>query len=360
VEAAQRVGLPASFAAESDLPFPIGGAVEFSDQAEFHPVKYLVGLAATFEEEGGRIFEGTRAVSVHEGSPCRVETESGPVVTAEQVVVATHLPFLDRGLFFARCHPERSYVVAAPVDDGPAAMYLSTESPAHSIRVHELADGRRMLLVGGESHKTGQGDAGERFERLLAYMRERFGIGSAELHWGTQDHMSADGVPFVGPLHPRARNLHVATGFRKWGLAMGTSAARLLADLVGGRDNPWTRLFDPSRIRLRSSAPSLAKENANVGVHFFADRLRVSGGAEDLAPGEGKVVGNPLGHRAVCRDRDGALHTLSARCTHLGCLVNWNAAEGTWDCPCHGSRFAADGSVVSGPAVDPLPRRSSD
>ena len=360
VEAAQRLGLPSSFVAETDLPFPIGGAVEFADQAEFHPVKYLGGLAAALEGAGGRVFEGTRAVSVEEGSPCRVETDVGPSVTAEQVVVATHLPFLDRGLYFARSHPERSYVVTAPIDDGPSAMYLSTESPAHSIRVHELGAGRRMLLVGGESHKTGQGDAGERFGRLLDYMRERFGIDAAELHWGTQDHMPADGVPFVGPLHPRARGLYVATGFKKWGLAMGTSAARLLADLVGGKDNPWTRLFDPSRVRLRSSASSLAKENANVGFHFFADRLRVAGGAEGLAPGEGKVVGHPLGQRAVCRDRDGTLHSLSARCTHLGCIVNWNAAERTWDCPCHGSRFAADGGVVSGPAVDPLPLRDSD
>ena len=357
VEAARKLGLPASFADETDLPFPIGGAVEFSDQAEFHPVKYLMGLAAALEAAGGTVFERTRAVAVDEGSPCRIDTEPGPAVTADQVVVATHLPFLDRGLYFARCHPERSYVVAAEVGNGPGAMYLSTESPAHSIRVHELADGRRMLLVGGESHKTGQGDAGECFGRLLEYMRERFGIDAAELHWGTQDHMPADGVPFVGPLHPRARSLYVATGFRKWGLAMGTSAARLLADLAGGAVSPWARLFDPSRIRLRSSASSLAKENANVGVHFFADRLRVGRGTEGLAPGEGKVVGHPLGQRAVCRDQDGTLHSLSARCTHLGCVVNWNAAEATWDCPCHGSRFAANGSVVSGPAVDPLPRR---
>jgi nitrite reductase/ring-hydroxylating ferredoxin subunit len=170
--------------------------------------------------------------------------------------------------------------------------------------------------------------------------------------------MPADGVPYVGPLHPRARRVYAATGFRKWGLAMGTAAAELLRDLLDGRENRWAKLLDPSRVRLRASSESLLKENANVGVHFFADRLRLARHGEDLEPGQGRVVGHPLGQRAVSRDREGTLHSLSARCTHLGCIVNWNAAESTWDCPCHGSRFAPDGGVLEGPAVDPLPPRS--
>ena len=355
VDAALRVGLPTSYVDEVDLPFPVAGAVRVERQAEFHPMKYLLGLAAAAEDAGARIFERTRAVSVAEGRPHRVETERGLTVNADQVVVATHLPFLDRGLFFARCHPERSYVLAATIDEGPAEMYLSTESPAHSIRAHQMADGHRLLLVGGESHKTGQGNAEERYRRLIDYLRERFGIEAAEWHWATQDQMSADGVPYVGRLHPRARGIFVATGFRKWGLAMGTSAAELLRDLVTGRESPWEDLLNPSRVRFRSSATSLAKENANVGVHFFTDRLRIDRQGRELHSGEGRVVGHPLGQRAVCRDRNGALHSLSARCTHLGCIVKWNAAESTWDCPCHGSRFAADGAVIEGPAVDPLP-----
>jgi glycine/D-amino acid oxidase-like deaminating enzyme/nitrite reductase/ring-hydroxylating ferredoxin subunit len=355
VSAAQRLGLPASYADEVDLPFPVAGAVRFDEQGEFHPVKYLLGLAGEAERAGVRIFEESRAVSVSEGVPCRVETDRRPTLTAGQVVVATHMPFLDRGLFFARCHPERSYVLAAPIDGGPGGMYLSTETPAHSIRVHRFADGRRVLLVGGESHKAGQANAVERYERLFNYLRQRFQIEVAERHWATQDQVPVDGVPYVGPLHPRARGLYVATGFKKWGLAMGTAAARVLSDLVNGRENPWSNLLDPGRVRLRSSASSLVKENANVGLHFFADRLRVARLGEDLEPGKGRVVGHPLGLRALSRDREGALHSLSARCTHLGCIVNWNAAESTWDCPCHGSRFAPDGTVLEGPAVDPLP-----
>ena len=360
VAAAQRLGLPASYTEQLDLPFPIAAAVRFDRQAEFHPVKYLIGVAAALEDAGGRIFEGTTATSLDEGSPCRVETDRNAALTADQVVVATHIPFLDRGLYFARTHPERSYVVAAELDgSAPAEMYLSTEQPAHSIRTHRLADGRRFLLVAGESHKTGQADSSERYERLARWADERFGARELAYRWATQDNMPVDGVPFVGRLHPAARGVWAATGYRKWGLAMGAAAAELLADLIGGRDNPWAEVFDPSRLRLRSSLPSLVKENADAGLHFFSGRLLKRGSADGLAPGEGRVVRAGLGQRAVYRDEDGEVHSLSARCTHLGCIVDWNAAERTWDCPCHGSRFDTDGRVIQGPAVRPL-RRERD
>jgi glycine/D-amino acid oxidase-like deaminating enzyme/nitrite reductase/ring-hydroxylating ferredoxin subunit len=345
VEAARAAGLPASYADTVDLPYPVAGAVRFENQAEFHPVAYLEGLARAL---GDRVHEGTTAVSVRAGSPCRVSTAAGQVVTAEQVVVATHLPFLDRGLFFARCHPERSYVVAGRVARPPSAMYLSTEQPAHSIRAHG-----DWLLVGGESHKTGQADAARRYGALAAWARERFGL-EPELRWATQDQVPVDGVPYVGRLDPVSRGLWVATGFRKWGLAMGTSAARLLADLIGGRDNEWRELFDPLRVRPRAAAPSFAKENANVGLRFVGDRLTKRARPEDVPRGEGRIVGAGHGQRAVHRDDEGRLHVLSARCTHLGCIVNWNSGERTWDCPCHGSRFTAEGQVIEGPAVRPL------
>jgi glycine/D-amino acid oxidase-like deaminating enzyme/nitrite reductase/ring-hydroxylating ferredoxin subunit len=357
VEAARRASLPARLVEETDLPYAIAAAVQFERQAEFHPVKYLEGLAGGLEAEGVRVCEGNRVVSVSGGSPCRVRTEGGRTVTAGAVVVATQLPILDRGAFFARCHPERSYVVAAP-HEGPAAtggMYLSTESPAHSVRVHEL-DGRPWLLVGGESHKTGHGDAAERYRRLEAWARERFGM-EPELRWATQDQMPVDGVPFIGPVDPVSKNVYVTTGFRKWGLAMGIAAGELLAALVDGRDHPWAKLFDTSRLRPRAGAASFAKENLDVALRFFGDRVAKRGSAESIEPGEGRVVGAGLGQRAVHRDDDGNLHALSARCTHLGCIVNWNAGERTWDCPCHGSRFGIHGEVITGPAVRPLERR---
>jgi glycine/D-amino acid oxidase-like deaminating enzyme/nitrite reductase/ring-hydroxylating ferredoxin subunit len=341
-EVARRLGLPASFVDELDLPFPVAGAVRFDDQAEFHPLRYLDGIAAGLE---GPLHEGTMATGVQ---GARVRTAVGATVTAEHVVVATHLPFLDRGLYFARCHPERSYVVAARTRDAPAGMYLSTEQPAHSIRAHG-----DWLLVGGQSHKTGQANAAERYALLEAWARERFGV-EPELRWATHDHMPADGVPYVGRHDPFSSGVWVATGFRKWGLAMGAAAAELLAAQIAGREHAWTKLFDPQRLRPRAGAASFVKENANVALRFFGDRVVKRGSADDIAPGEGRVVGAGLGQRAVYRDDDGTLHELSARCTHLGCIVNWNSAERSWDCPCHGSRFAATGEVIEGPAVHPL------
>jgi glycine/D-amino acid oxidase-like deaminating enzyme/nitrite reductase/ring-hydroxylating ferredoxin subunit len=357
VEAARRAGLPATLVEESDLPFPIAAAVRFADQAEFHPVKFLEGVAGALERAEVRIHEGTLAVSVDAGTPCRVRTDAGRTVTAGSVVVATHLPFLDRGLFFARCHPERSYVVAAPYDGKVAGggMYLSTESPAHSIRTHVL-NGRRWLLVGGESHKTGQGDAAERYARLERWARERFNVDPV-MRWATQDQMPADGVPYVGPVDLVSKNVYVATGFRKWGLAMGVAVAELLAAWVDGRDHPWRDLYDTRRLRLRAGAASLLKENANVAMRFFGDRALKRGDVDSIERGQGRIVGAGLGQRAVYRDEQGELHALSARCPHLGCIVNWNSGEATWDCPCHGSRFGARGEVIMGPAVKRLAPR---
>jgi Rieske Fe-S protein len=234
-------------------------------------------------------------------------------------------------------------------------MYLSTEPPAHSIRTHDLGD-RTWLLVGGESHKTGQANARERYERLERWARERFGV-DPMMRWATQDQMPADGVPYVGPVDPISRNVFVATGFRKWGLAMGIASAELLAAWVDRRDHPWRELFDTRRVRLRASAASLLKENANVALRFVGDRVTKRADVDSIERGEGRIVGAGVGQRAVYRDDDGELHALSARCTHLGCIVNWNSGEGTWDCPCHGSRFGPRGEVIMGPAVHGLERR---
>ncbi len=308
-DVAGELGLPASFVDELDLPFPVAGAVRFDEQAEFHPVKYVDGIAAALQ---GPLHERTRVTGI-DGT--RVNTAGGAHVNAGHVVVASHLSFLDRGLYFARCHPERSYVVAGKASDPPAGMYLSTESPTHSIRAHG-----DWLLVGGESHKTGQADEAERYDRLTAWARERFGL-EPELRWATQDQMPVDNVPYVGRHDPFSSGVWVATGFKKWGLAMGTAAAELLAAQIAGREHPWTELFDPNRLRPLASAPTFVKENANVALRFAGDRVTKRG--------------NP-------------------RCTHMGCLLNWNAAEDTWDCPCHGSRFAASGEVIEGPATRPL------
>ena len=359
-EAAREVGLPASFTTDVPLPFTVAGAVRLENQAQFHPRKYLLALAEHFVAAGGRVFEETRALDVREGDPCTVSTARGDL-RARHVVVATHLPFLDRGLFFAKAHPSMSYAIAAPVDAAaaPPGMHISTSQPTRSIRTTPYGD-RRLLILGGEGHKPGaRRDTRESYEALELTLRERFGLDEVAFRWCTHDYSPVDGLPYIGALRRTTDRIFVATGFAKWGLTKGTLAAMVLRDAIVGRDNPWAETYAANRLNVRQSAVAFVKENAAVGARFVGDRLRpAQAEAAALAPGQGAVVRDGRRRLAVRRDEAGDLHVLSARCTHLGCIVRWNEAESSWDCPCHGSRFAADGTVVEGPAVDDLPRET--
>jgi glycine/D-amino acid oxidase-like deaminating enzyme/nitrite reductase/ring-hydroxylating ferredoxin subunit len=350
-ELAIALGLPASFGHETELPFAIEGAVRFSDQAEFQPVAYLLGLAAFLDAERPTVYEHTRVVGVH---GAEVRTEGGAAVSARWIVLATQIPFLDRGLFFARAHVQRSYATSVRIrGELPEGMYLQAERPGLSIRSLRWR-GEALLLVGGESHELGQGDAREKLEALQHHAQSRFEVVGFEHLWSAHDFVSEDGLPYVGRLTPLDGRILVATGMRKWGLAMGTAAARVLSDEVTGEANEWAETFDPLRLPPLTSVPELVKHNAESGVYFFADRARRGSKAGRLEPGEGAVLGDGLGQKAVHRDDDGVLHAVSARCPHLGCIVRFNDAERTWDCPCHGSRFATDGEVISGPATRAL------
>ena len=360
VEAAQRAGLPASYTEETDLPYPVAGAIRFEAQAEFHPRRFLLALADLVAGDGSHVFEGTRATGVSEGRPCRIET-TGPPLTAGHVVVATHFPFLDRGLYFARIHPERSYALGVRVrGQTPQGMYISSEQPTRSIRSHPVDDGE-ILIVGGEGHKTGQGgDTLERYRALERFAREHWDVESVEYQWASQDNESIDHLAYIGRLLPHSGRLYTATGFKKWGLAQGVAAGMILEDLIIGRDNPWARVYDPARIKPLASAKDFVKENANVGLRFIGDRVTKRGGrdAAELAPGEADIARLDGEKVAAFRDEDGALHAVSPVCTHLGCQVNWNSGDRSWDCPCHGSRFSPDGEILEGPAVSPLERKT--
>ena len=354
-EDARAAGLPAAYTTDVDLPWPVAAAVRFSDQAEFHPVKYLVPLAAAVDGGGSAVFEGTRAVGVKDGERPRVKMENGRALTVAHVVVATHHPFLDRGGYFARMHPERSYVLGVKVRGAvPQGMYISTAG--HSLRAQPVKGGE-LLLVGGESHKLAHADEADRYRALETYARERFDVASVDWRWATHDHIPHDQVPYVGPVAPFSKRVLVATGYRKWGYSNGSAAALMLTDRILDRPNPWAPTFDSSRLGPPQAAGSFLKENADVGRRFVQDRLK-RGDTDQIPPGEGAIVRHGLGQAAVHRDGDGRLHAVSARCTHLGCIVDWNGAERSWDCPCHGSRFDIDGSVLSGPAVHPLEPRS--
>jgi glycine/D-amino acid oxidase-like deaminating enzyme/nitrite reductase/ring-hydroxylating ferredoxin subunit len=364
VDAARAAGLDASFVSDTGLPYPVAGAIRVEAQAQFHPRKYLLGLAEDLVRRGGRIFEGTRAVGLHERAPCRVTTGNGHTVVAGDVVVATHYPVFNRALLFTRLRVRRELVVAGPIpsERDPAGIYLTPAQGVRSVRTAPYRDGQRLLVVTGEHFLPGSPDVSARWERLLAWALERFPDVRITHRWAAQDSTSTDRLPFVGPFHPGTRHVSVATGFGGWGMSNGVMAGQLLAATIAGQRPPWADLYDPRRFHPGQEAGPLLALQGTVAQHFVGDRLRTApaDSAESLAPGTGAVLGQRGRQRAVYRDETGTLSVLSARCTHLGCVVHFNDAERAWECPCHGSRFDVDGSVVQGPANRPLPRRALD
>ncbi|MBW4630849.1 MAG: FAD-dependent oxidoreductase [Iphinoe sp. HA4291-MV1] len=360
VEAAVKLGLPASFVQKTTLPFAIAGAVKFDNQAQFHVRKYLLHLAKRIPDNGSYVFENTRVQKIEEGEPCQVITDR-ETVRARDVIVATNLPILDQGLFFAKAYPKRSYIIAARIDPAkaPEGMFIGIGQNYQSIRTTPYQDGL-LLLIGGEGHKVGTvSDTEERYLRLEAYARDRFGVDSFEYRWSTQDMYSFDKLPYIGKLTPFNHHIYVATGFSLWGMTKGTISGMLLKDLILGIENPWAELYDATRATPFVTPTSL-KENVDVGVHWVGDRLKGLGtSVSQVANGQGKLVTVDSKQIAAYRDEQGTLHVVSAVCPHLGCIVNWNSAEKSWDCPCHGSRFSYDGKVIHGPSVKDLEKSAN-
>jgi glycine/D-amino acid oxidase-like deaminating enzyme/nitrite reductase/ring-hydroxylating ferredoxin subunit len=363
VEAARQAGLAARLVEEMPLPYAVECAFRLDDQAQFHPRKYLLPLAERIDGDGSRVFERTRVLDVTGCGPVRLETDRG-AVTARDVVLASHLPFADRGFFFAKAHPERSYAVAARVrpEQDPEGMYINIARPTRSVRTAYDGQGL-LLLLGGEGHKPGTDpDTPARYRALEEFGRRHWQAEDFPYRWSTQDYTPVDGVPYVGRLTRRSEHVYVGTGFKKWGMTNGTAAAMILSDLILGRENPWATLFDAKRLKPSASAPRFVKENASVAKHFVGDRLKRGEQAEldELAPGEGRMLKLRGRKTAVYRDAEGALYALSPRCTHMGCHVSWNPAERSWDCPCHGSRFSGEGVAIEGPATRDLEKRHTD
>ena len=355
--AAQRAGLSAVTTTETELPFEVAAAVRLDEQAQFHPRKFCLGLAEKLKERGVRIFEDSRVLDVDDGSPCKIECASG-TIEAGWVVLASHLPFLDRGLFFAKAFPERSYALAwkragEPEGERLRGMYISSDQPTRSLRT--TTDG--LLIVGGEGHKVGgDPDTPARYAALESWASEHFGPGEVTHQWSAQDPRPVDGLPYIGRQLPGS-HVAVATGFAKWGMTNAAASARVLTDLIAGRDNPWAETFDATRLGPAITSSTFYKENFDaVGRHLIGDRLRTLNppDAEDLAPGEGGICKWKGDKVAAYRDESGEIHAVSPVCTHVGCLVAFNPAETTWDCPCHGSRYTIDGEVIEGPALKNL------
>jgi len=341
-------------------PFATGPCLRYPRQGRFHPLRYLAGLTAAIERAGGRVLRG-EAREVEGGDHPHVVTASGRQVRAAAVVVATNVPITDRVAIHTKQAPYLTYAIAARLDAAvPDALWWDTGDPYHYVRLQEGArgDGAGWVIVGGEDHHSGEelGGAEARWRRLEAWGLERFPMRKVEHRWSGQVMEPVDGLAFIGEDPGSGDHVYVATGDSGHGMTHGTIAGMLISDLVLGRDNPWARLYDPRRKTLRAGA-EFVRENLTVGRHVAEWVTGVEGqvkSVEEIAPGSGAVLRRGLGLVAAYRDEDGTLHERSARCTHLGCVVHWNDDAKSWDCPCHGSRFAPTGEPTHGPANAPL------
>ena len=352
-----QLGLPASFVVDTDgdLPYPVLGAVRFDEQAQLQPVAYCAGLARMVTQLGGRIFEQSPVRSLDIGRSPRVITPRG-TATSSAVVLATHLPHLARGLFFAKLEPAASHGIAIELNTpSVVGMYISAEKPTRSVRSFEHG-GRSYLIVTGEGHRTGEDDPPARRRALAQWAAQHWPEGQVVHSWMAQDYSPLDLLPYVGPLSRTSDRIFMAAGFAKWGFSNGTAAAMVLSELAVGKTHKWQHLYDSLRFTPARSARTFVSHNATAVRHLVGDRFgqEHAGAAEDLAAGEGKVVRVGGSYCAVSKDSDGQVRCVSAVCTHIGCLVAFNAAAQSWDCPCHGSRFNLDGTVIHGPATKPL------
>jgi glycine/D-amino acid oxidase-like deaminating enzyme len=358
LEASRSAGLKVELVPGAPVVLDEGPALHYPDQAQVHPLRYLAGLARAIRHRGGSIVRA-RAVDLDaDDKGALVKTEGGPAVRANAVVSAAHAPFQQGIGLHLKQVPYRTYVIGVRVSRGsiPVALYWDTGDPYHYVRVVTEANGGDVLLVGGEDHKTGtEEDADERFARLETWTRERVStVVETKFRWSGQVLEPGDGLAFIGRSGGSAKTVFVATGFSGNGITYGTLAGRLLSDLVTKGASEWEELYDPSRMRVKAAGQYL-KDGLAAAAHYgeHATPGEVSSVA-DIPLGEGAVVRRGLAKVAVFRDDSGVAHEISARCTHMGCVVHWNPAEKSWDCPCHGSRFTPEGAVLNGPALEPL------
>jgi len=356
-ELASDLGFDAAFV--ENVPIVGGPGVRFTDQARFHPRKYVAGLAKAVRAKGGEIFEHSGAEEFYE-DPIRVKAD-GRRVRCRDVVIATHNPIvgvagaLSANLFQTKLALYTSYVIAGRVPRGtvPDALFWDTADPYQYLRIDPHRD-HDLVIFGGEDHKTGQvSDTNECFARLEKSLRTRVPAIALSYRWSGQVIETPDGLPYIGKM---TDHQYAATGFGGNGMTFGTLSAIMISDAIHGRKNPWADLFDPSRAAIRHGLWDYVKENADYPYYMMRGRFAgsESRSLRSVKPGHGKIIQENGTRMAAYRRPDGVLTLRSATCTHMGCTVAWNDAERSWDCPCHGSRFTPEGEVISGPAQEPL------
>ena len=357
-DAAQQAGISVS----ENVTFPAKVVHGFSvaNQAQFNPLQYVVALAKAIESPQCLIYENTKAVDFKEGDVCTVTTEHG-IVTAEKIIMATHTP---KGVYFVHTSlgAYREYAVAVTLNGTypqPGVFWDVKNGEHYSMRVYDTTTGP-VLMALGEMHKVGQKeDSNACFERLTQFLKNRFDVKSVEFKWSAQQFKAADGIPFIG-LSTGNDKTYIATGFSADGLTYGTLASMIISDKILGIENEWSKTYDASRLTPLASAKEFLKENMNVAAVMLKDWVAKANAKTftEVHAGEGKIMEVDGKKCAVHRNSSGQLNVMSAVCPHLGCVVHWNNAESSWDCPCHGSRFGVDGTVLEGPAIQDLKKVS--
>lgn len=357
-EAYQKLGIHSDFVESIPFSIDVKGAVVMKAQGQFHPLKYLKVLVDEIVKSGGEIYEQTTAINIDETTPKpMVITREGRRVTCKYAISCSHFPFFDgKGFYFSRLHAERSYVLGILArQDFPGGMYYSADSPTRSLRYTPM-NGEKLILVSGDGHKTGQGTSTYKHYKALEEFAENvLGIEEIKYRWSAQDLYTLDKVPYVGAITSNKPNILVATGYRKWGMSNSTAAAKLLADLVLEKDNPYQELYSPSRFYADPSIKKFLMQNLDVAGHLIEGKIDIADKRiEDVGNDEGSVV-VVNGKRAGCyKDKEGNINLVDTTCTHMGCEVEWNSGDRSWDCPCHGSRYSVTGDVLEGPAKKPL------
>ncbi|SDD51136.1 Glycine/D-amino acid oxidase [Terribacillus halophilus] len=356
-KAYQKLGIQGELSDTIPLPYEVKKALIMKEQYQYHPLKFLNGLLQVFLENGGKVYTETPVDTIEEGENPIVVTKSGLKVTCKKVVVASHFPFYDgQGFYFARLYQDRSYVVAAkPKNTYPGGMYINADTPTRSVRSIQTEEHGTLLLIGGESHRTGEGYPEETYYKELTDFAAYLDTETPIYMWSAQDTVTLDNLPYIGYISKGKDNIFVATGFRKWGMTSGIVAGLEITSLIDSGISRYKNIYQPSRFHADPDLGSVTKNVMEVAKEFVIGKLEQPYEyIPHLKRGEATKVrfnGLLLG---VYKDKSGEIHQVDTTCTHMKCEVNWNSAESSWDCPCHGSRFTGTGEVIEGPAKKPL------
>lgn len=356
-EAYKKLNIDGFYTENTTLPFEVKAAACIRNQGQFNPIKYMHGLCRVLEDSCCRIYENVRAINIETHNGCHNVTTDCGTISAGKIVIASHYPFdNDLGMFFLRLYQEKSYVLAAETDEEAFdGMYITLREPVHSLRYHRTPNGN-ILLLGGGNHPVGvKDDENQSFIELEKFLFRYFPHSKIIGRWSAQDCMTYDKIPYIGRASSKVDNIYTATGFNKWGMTSSSAAAIILRNKILGIEDDFSQIFDTQRITPVQSAGEFMKAGSHIAMGF-AKRLYTGSFDSlcDVNTGEGKVLNINGKKVGVYRDQKNEYHCVSPVCTHLKCALSFNEAEKTWDCPCHGSRFDADGRILEGPAVEPL------